>query len=50
MAKTFGDLVKRTTGKRTRQRAAARTKELIGELLQSELRKVGAGTGAQGVT
>ena len=40
MAKTFDDLVKRTTGKRTRERAAARTRELLGELLLSEVRKL----------
>jgi transcriptional regulator with XRE-family HTH domain len=39
MAKSFDELVKRTTGKRTRARAARRTKELLGELLLSELRK-----------
>ena len=37
---SFDDLVKRTTGKRTRQRAAARTRELLGELLLSEIRKL----------
>ena len=40
MAKSFDDLVKRTTGKRTRERAAARTRELLGELLLSEIRKL----------
>jgi transcriptional regulator with XRE-family HTH domain len=39
MAKSFDELVKRTTTKRTRDRAAKRTKELLGELLLSELRK-----------
>lgn len=39
MAKSFDALVKRTTSKRTRQRAAQRTEELLGELLLSELRK-----------
>ena len=39
MAKSFDALVKRTTTKRTRARAARRTKELLGELLLSELRK-----------
>jgi transcriptional regulator with XRE-family HTH domain len=40
MAKTFDDLVNRTTNKRTRERAAVRTKELLGELLLSEVRKL----------
>src|SRR5438105_414862 len=40
MAKTFDDMVKRTTPKRTRIRAAHRTKELLGELLLSELRRM----------
>ena len=40
MAKTFDGLVKRTTTKETRQRAAARTRELLGELLLSEIRKL----------
>jgi len=40
MAKSFDDLVKRTTSQRTRLRAAARTKELLGELLLSEVRKL----------
>ena len=40
MAKTFDDLVNRTTSKRTRARAVARTQELLGELLLSELRKL----------
>ncbi|HTU24155.1 MAG TPA: XRE family transcriptional regulator [Pirellulales bacterium] len=39
MAKSFDALVRRTTTKRTRERAAARTKELLGELLVSELRR-----------
>jgi transcriptional regulator with XRE-family HTH domain len=38
MAKTFDLLVKRTTTRRTRALATARTKELLGELLLSELR------------
>jgi plasmid maintenance system antidote protein VapI len=37
MAKSFDDLVKRTTTKRTRQRAAARTREFLGELLLGEI-------------
>lgn len=40
MAKSFDDLVKRTTSKRTRLKAARRTKELLGELLLSEIRQV----------
>jgi transcriptional regulator with XRE-family HTH domain len=40
MAKSFDDLVKRTTTKKARIRAARRTKELLGELLLSELRKL----------
>jgi len=39
MAKPFDELVKRTTMKRTRRRAAARTRELLGELLLSEIRE-----------
>jgi hypothetical protein len=39
MAKSFDELVERTTTKRTRARAVRRTKELLGELLLSELRK-----------
>ncbi|HWE95437.1 MAG TPA: helix-turn-helix domain-containing protein [Tepidisphaeraceae bacterium] len=38
MAKTFDELVRRTTSKRTRQRAADRTRELLGELFISEIR------------
>ncbi len=40
MAKTFDELVKQATSKKTRRRAAARTKELLGELLLSEIRKL----------
>jgi len=40
MAETFDELVKRTTTKKTRQRAAVRTRELLGELLLSEIRKL----------
>jgi len=40
MAKSFDELVKRTTTQKTRQRAAARTQELLGELLLSEIRKL----------
>lgn len=39
MAKTFDALVKRTTTKATRDQAATRTKELLGELLVRELRQ-----------
>ena len=39
MAKSFDELVKRTTTKKTLQRAAARTRELLGELLLSEIRE-----------
>jgi transcriptional regulator with XRE-family HTH domain len=39
MAKSFDQLVKRTATKRTRQRAAARARELLGELLLSEVRE-----------
>ena len=40
MAKSFDHLVKRKTSKRTRERAARRTKELLGELLLSEIRQL----------
>jgi transcriptional regulator with XRE-family HTH domain len=40
MAKSFDELVKRTTTAKTRQRAAERTRELLGELLLSEIRKL----------
>ena len=40
MAKSFDELVKRTTTKKTRQLAAARTRELLGELLLSEIREL----------
>ena len=39
MAKSFDELVERTTTKTTRQKAAARTRELLGELLLSEIRE-----------
>ena len=39
MAKSFDDLVKRTATKKTRDRAVARTHELLGELLLTEIRK-----------
>ncbi|HEY1683940.1 MAG TPA: helix-turn-helix transcriptional regulator [Tepidisphaeraceae bacterium] len=40
MAKTFDELVKRTTTKRTRELAARRTGQLLGELLLGEIRKL----------
>ncbi len=40
MAKSFDDLIKRTTTKRTRDRAIARTKELITELPVGQLREL----------
>jgi transcriptional regulator with XRE-family HTH domain len=40
MAKTFDDLVKRTTSRHTRELAAKRTRKLLGELLISEVRKL----------
>ena len=40
MAKSFDLLVRRTTSKQTRQRAAQRTEELLGQMLLSELRKL----------
>jgi transcriptional regulator with XRE-family HTH domain len=40
MAKTFDELVKRTTTKRTRDLAANRTKDLLAELVMSELREL----------
>ena len=39
MAKSFDALVRRTTSKQTRLRAATRTRELLGELLLGELRQ-----------
>ena len=39
MAKSFDDLVRRTTTKKTREKAARRTRQLLGELLLSELRQ-----------
>src|SRR5712671_571946 len=38
MAKSFDDLVKRTTTKKTQSKAARRAEELLGELLLSEVR------------
>jgi predicted XRE-type DNA-binding protein len=40
MAKSFDELVKRTTTRRTRAKAARRTQELLGELLLSEVRQM----------
>ena len=40
MAKSFDELVKRTTSKKTRAKAAIRTQELLAELLLSEVRKL----------
>jgi transcriptional regulator with XRE-family HTH domain len=40
MAKTFDELVKRTTTKQTRELASKRTRQLLGELLISEVRKL----------
>lgn len=40
MAKSFDELVQQTTNKRTRAKAARRTKELLGELLLSEVRRL----------
>src|ERR1043166_1485595 len=40
MAKSFDDLVKRTTTKKPRAKAARRTRELLGELLLSEVRQL----------
>jgi transcriptional regulator with XRE-family HTH domain len=40
MAKSFDDLVKRTTTKKTRVKAARRARELLGELLLSEVRQL----------
>src|SRR3954470_1554518 len=40
LAKSFDELVKRVTTKKTRRRAATRTQELLGELLLSEMREL----------
>jgi DNA-binding Xre family transcriptional regulator len=40
MAKSFDHLVKRSTSKKTRAQAARRTKELLRELLLSEIRRL----------
>ena len=40
MAKSFDELVKRTTTKKTQARAALRTQKLLAELLLSEVRQL----------
>jgi predicted transcriptional regulator len=40
MAKSFDDLVRRTTTKKTRAKASRRAQELLGELLLSEVRQL----------
>jgi transcriptional regulator with XRE-family HTH domain len=40
MAKSFDELVKRSTSKKTRAKAALRTQELLSQLLLSELRRL----------
>lgn len=40
MAKSFDELVNRSTTKQTRAKAAKRTRELLGELLLSECRQM----------
>jgi transcriptional regulator with XRE-family HTH domain len=40
MAKSFDELVKRTTSKRTQERGEQRARELLGEMLLSEMRKL----------
>jgi transcriptional regulator with XRE-family HTH domain len=40
MAKSFDELVKRTTTKKTQAKASRRTQELLGELLLSEVRQL----------
>lgn len=40
MAKSFDELVKKTTTKKTQAKAALRTQELLGELLLSEVRQL----------
>ncbi|HJS07847.1 MAG TPA: helix-turn-helix transcriptional regulator [Pirellulales bacterium] len=47
MAKSFDDLVQRTTSKRTRERAARRTRALLDEMLVAELRKLAGKTQRQ---
>ena len=40
MAKSFDELVRRTTTKKTQAKAARRTQQLLGELLLSEIRQL----------
>jgi hypothetical protein len=40
MAKSFDELVRRTTTKKTREKAARRAQELLAELLLSEVREL----------
>jgi len=40
MAKSFDDLVKRTTTRKTRERAAIRSQEMLRKLLLSEIREL----------
>jgi hypothetical protein len=40
MAKSFDELVKRTTTKQTQAKAARRAQELLGELLLGEVRQL----------
>lgn len=40
MAKSFDELVRRTTSKKTQAKAAQRSQELLGELLLSEIRQL----------
>ena len=40
MARTFDELVRRTTNKRTRERADRRARDLLGQLLISEMRQL----------
>ena len=40
MAKSFDELIKRTTTKKTQAKAALRTQELLGELILSEVRQL----------
>jgi transcriptional regulator with XRE-family HTH domain len=40
MAKSFDDVVKRTTTKKTQSKAARRAQEMLGELLLSEVRQL----------
>lgn len=40
MAKSFNDLVKRTTTKKTRERSAIRAQEMLRDLLLREIREL----------